>query len=134
MLVDDDAIVRMVATKILKSIAFNRFVSTFENGHLAIEEIRSRVTAGKIDLHNSPILLLLDINMPVMDAWSFLDQFSTLDPEARKRFYIVVITSSIDTNDRTRALSCPDVQDYISKPLSAKHLTDFLTKHKLIEM
>ncbi|GAA0879582.1 response regulator [Algoriphagus jejuensis] len=133
-LVDDDLIVRMVATKILKSIDFNGTISAFENGALAIEEIRRRFSSEKIDSNGPPILLLLDINMPVLDAWGFLDQFSTLDQEFKKNFYISIITSSIDTNDRIKAFSCSDVVDYISKPLSAKHLTDFLSKHSLIEV
>ncbi|WP_026969065.1 response regulator [Algoriphagus terrigena] len=131
-LVDDDAIVRMVATKILKSIDFNNAISSFENGELAIEEITGRFAERKYS-GDEKVLLLLDINMPILDAWGFLDEFTELSPDIKKHFLIAIITSSIDTNDRIKAFSYPEVLDYITKPLSAKHLTDFLTRHGLFE-
>jgi CheY-like chemotaxis protein len=130
-LVDDDAIVRMVAIKILKSIDFKEVISSFENGQLAIEEIRRRFLTDGSPIKGDPILLLLDINMPVLDAWGFLDEFVKLSPDIKKHFLIAIITSSIDTNDRIRAFSYGEVLDYITKPLSGKHLTDFLSKHHL---
>ncbi|MBN7811974.1 response regulator [Algoriphagus sp. H41] len=132
-LVDDDPIVRMVAIKILKSIDFNHTVSSFENGQLALDAIKSRLSEGYIFGEDEPILLLLDINMPILDAWGFLDEFSELPPAVRNNFLIAIITSSIDTNDKIRAFSYADVVDYITKPLSAKHLSDFLTKHSLYQ-
>lgn len=134
MLVDDDAIVRMVATKILKSIDFNGAISAFENGQLAIDEIRRRFILEKSIPSDDRTLLLLDINMPVLDAWGFLEEFSSLDHKVKAHFYVAIITSSIDTNDRIKAFSYPDVLDYITKPLSGKHVTDFLTKHHLLEV
>ncbi len=130
-LVDDDAIVRMVAIKILKSIDFNSAISSFENGQAAIDEIKRRVETQEILSLDEPILLLLDINMPMLDAWGFLDEFSELSAEVRRNFLIAIITSSIDTNDKIKAFSYEDVLDYITKPLSAQHLTDFLSKHQL---
>ena len=130
-LVDDDSIVRMVATKILKSIDFNHAISSFENGQLAIEEVAKRFASNESTDTEDKILLLLDINMPVLDAWGFLDEFAEFSTDIKKHFLIAIITSSIDTNDRIKAFSYSEVLDYITKPLSAKHLTDFLTKHEL---
>lgn len=131
-LVDDDAIVRMVATKILKSIDFSNTISSFENGELAIKEITGRFARSESS-GDEKVLLLLDINMPVLDAWGFLDEFTKLRPDIKKHFLIAIITSSIDTNDRIKAFSYPEVLDYITKPLSVKYLTDFLTRHGLYE-
>ena len=134
MLVDDDVIVRTVATKILKSIDFNGTISTFENGQLAIDEIQRRFCREKSIPGGDRTLLLLDINMPILDAWGFLDKYSSLDQKIKSHFYVVIITSSIDSNDRLRAFSYPDVHDYINKPLSGEHVTDFLNRHHLLEM
>ena len=78
-------------------------------------------------------LVVLDLNMPIMDAWGFLDEFTKLDQDIKDQFLISIITSSIDSNDRNMAFSYPDVKDYITKPLSGKHVIDFLTKHQLYE-
>lgn len=130
MLVDDDAIVRMVATKILRSIDFGGTISSFENGRLAINAIQKKFVSDKAESRER-ILLLLDINMPILDAWGFLDEFIRVSPKTKTHFLIAIITSSIDTSDRIKAFSYPDVKEYITKPLSGKHLTDFLTKHHL---
>ncbi len=130
-MVDDDAIVRMVAVKIFRSIGFDKAISSFENGQLAIDEIRRRFVTGGSPAKDDRILLLLDINMPVLDAWGFLEEFAKLSPDIKSHFLIVIITSSIDTQDRIRGFSYGEVLDYLTKPLSAQHLTDFLSKHRL---
>lgn len=132
-LVDDDDIVKMVASKILKSIGFENTISQFDNGKTALAEIRKRIADQTLYPSSAPVLLLLDINMPIMDAWGFLEEFTKLDQEIKNHFLISIITSSIDSNDRNMAFSYPDVKDYITKPLSGKHVIDFLSKHKLYE-
>lgn len=131
--VDDDAIVRMVGKKILNSIEFNKTITQFDNGQSALDDIVRRVDQNKFDQLKEPILILLDINMPILDAWGFMDEFSKLDQKIKKHFLIAIITSSIDNSDREKAFSYPEVMDYISKPLSVKHVTDFLSKHQLYE-
>lgn len=133
MVVDDDAIVRTVVTKILKSIDFNGPITAFENGRLAIEEIKKRFNGKQSISYDDRTLLLLDINMPILDAWGFLDEYSRMDREIKSHFYVVIITSSIDSRDRLKAFSYSDVIDYINKPLSGQHATDFLNKHRLLE-
>lgn len=132
-LVDDDAIVRMVAGKILKNIEFKNPISGFENGKKAIDLIAQKVANEEYENTGEQILLLLDINMPVMDAWNFLDEFQKFDPEIKSHFLISIITSSIDTSDKTKAFSYPEVSDYITKPLTGKHILEFLKKHNLYE-
>lgn len=132
-LIDDDAIVKMVASKILRSVGYYKTISPFDNGLTAIQEIKNRITNQSLEGLPEPVLILLDINMPVMDAWGFLNEFTQLDLSVKKHFLISIITSSIDSQDRQMAFSYPDVKDYITKPISGKHVTDFLTKHGLYE-
>ncbi len=131
MFVDDDAIVRLVGSKILKSIEFDKKISHFENGQKAIDDIQERIQTNNFPSEDCPIMILLDINMPTMDAWGFLDAFQDFDHEIKKYFLISIITSSIDSSDKTRAFLYPDVMDYIQKPLSGKHVIDFLSRHHL---
>lgn len=132
-LVDDDMIVRMVASKILRSIDYKNPITGFENGKIALDAINRMAAANEYDYTGEKILLLLDINMPVMDAWGFLDNFQGIDPEIKKHFLISIITSSIDSSDKAKAFSYAEVSDYITKPLTGKHILDFLTKHNLYE-
>lgn len=132
-LVDDDAIIRMVASKILKSIEFKNPIYGFENGQIALDEISKKIAANEFEFTDEKILLLLDINMPIMDSWAFLDKFKKFNQEIKEHFIISIITSSIDTSDKEKAFSYPEVSDYITKPLTGKHILDFLAKHNLYE-
>lgn len=132
-LVDDDAIVRMVASRILRRIDFKNAISTFENGKMAIDMISKKIAESEFEYTDERILILLDINMPIMGAWDFLDEFKKFDQKIKKHFLISIITSSIDTSDKTKAFSYPEVADYITKPLTGKHILDFLKKQHLYE-
>lgn len=132
-LVEDDAIVRLVATKIFKNIEFKNPIHSFENGKVAIEAITKKIAENQFETDGEKILMLVDINMPVMDAWAFLDKFKELDQKVKKHFLVSIITSSIDSSDKMKAFSYPEVSDYITKPLSGKHIIDFLKKHNLYE-
>ncbi len=131
--VDDDAIIRMVGSKLLRSIGYDGVITNYENGKIAIENVKERFDEKKFGNGENPILLFLDINMPIMDGWGFLDDFSAFPNEFKSHFKITIITSSISPIDKDKAFSYADLMDYIQKPLSAKHLQDFLTEHDLLE-
>ena len=71
---------------------------------------------------NISAILLLDINMPVMTGWEFLERFATLDNKLKERIKIFVVSSSLDERDRQRALSNANVTDYITKPLTPESM------------
>ena len=63
-----------------------------------------------------PILILLDINMPGMSGWEFLERLQ--DEAPKSNIFVVVVTSSINSSDRQKAMQYPLVLDYLEKPLS----------------
>ncbi len=130
MFVEDDMIVKKVGSILFRTIGFTKPISFFENGSLAIQEIQRRIGEDGFESQQFPVLILLDINMPVMNAWEFLNEYSSYSQSVKKRFRIAVITSSINPEDEVKAYSFPDVLDYIQKPLSPEFLKDFLLKHQ----
>jgi CheY-like chemotaxis protein len=74
-----------------------------------------------------PALILLDLNMPVMGGWEFLELFSTQYPHFVERIKIFVLSSSINPEDRIRASKEPLVQAFLYKPLNEKDI-DILRK------
>ncbi|QCW99192.1 response regulator [Aggregatimonas sangjinii] len=94
-IIDDDPITVFGIKKILTNVVVCKTVSTYMNGKLAIDDIKENINNG-----NVPQIIFLDINMPIMDGWQFLEEFLKLPITQKVR--INIVTSSIDQADRDR--------------------------------
>lgn len=112
-LLDDDPITNKLHHMIITKHNKNRKVVPFENSNLALEYLRS----------HQPDLVLLDLNMPEIDGWKFLDLLN----EYHINVDVVIVSSTINAADSNRAYSYPSVKDFLMKPLTydkIKHLID----------
>jgi CheY-like chemotaxis protein len=120
-IIDDDPIC-VYGTKIL--LNHNNFygsnILVYEDGYEALVNFTAMVVSGK----SLPDIILLDLNMPVMNGWEFLDEFVKL-PLANKPS-IFVVSSHFDPDEIDKGNRYGIVKDYISKPLLASNLTDLL--------
>ncbi len=121
LLVDDDEINNFISIKLIKKAVENTAISACLNGRFAIEEL---VEIQKHDPSLLPDFILLDINMPIMNGWEFLDEYKRLniDPLGKSKIYI--ISSSVFSNDINKARSYPLVKNFISKPLSVDKIKE----------
>ena len=121
LLVDDDEINNFISIKLIKKALENTEISSCLNGRFAIEEL---IEIQKEDPEKLPDYILLDINMPIMNGWEFLDEYKRLniDPAGKSKIYI--ISSSVFSNDINKAKSYPLVKNFISKPLSVEKIKD----------
>lgn len=78
-------------------------------------------------LSDVPELIFLDLNMPGMDGFKFLDEFSKLSDFVRSKCKIIVISSTVDPVAKHRALMYPSVVRFLSKPLDVFQLKDFIS-------
>ncbi|MFK7814477.1 MAG: two-component system response regulator [Maribacter sp.] len=92
-IIDDDPITVFGMRKMLDSLVTYNVLNTFENGKIAIEAIKEMLFSGQ----DIPEVIFLDINMPIMDGWQFLEEFIALSIE--NKICINIITSSIDSAD-----------------------------------
>ena len=118
-LIDDDNIFNFINKKIISMTDFAEDVSSYSNAVRAIEDLWRISNTGE---KSFPDVIFLDINMPVMDGWEFLDEFEKLPIAARKDCIIYMLTSSIDPSDIEKARSYKSVKNFISKPLSEEIL------------
>ncbi|MDB5193051.1 MAG: two-component response regulator [Segetibacter sp.] len=118
LLVEDDPITIMVCDRIIKMSAFAENVTSCENGKKAIDFLNNQRTAS-LDF---PEVIFLDINMPVMNGWDFLEEFEKVQHSFTTLPRIYILSSTVDPEDYKKAKSYSSVEDFISKPLSKEFL------------
>lgn len=118
-IVDDDSIYVYGLKKLIGIKELNTRLSHFINGQEAIYALKK----AKED-HQLPDVILLDINMPVMDGWEFMNEFAKLKPQTGKNITVYIMSSSIDLNDIHRAKNISEVSDYLFKPVSTNQLKE----------
>lgn len=112
-LVDDDPIFAMIVQSLVaKLFDYVEFVH-YKNGEEALYQL------SQLQEQDLPDLLLLDINMPLMNGWEFLEAFSQ---DQDFDFPIYLISSSIDPEDRSRAKNNEQVKELLEKPLNKEKL------------
>ena len=118
-LVDDDPIANMISIKIIQR-NFAGGVVAFANAQEALEQITAWWShEGPAE----PVVIFLDINMPHMDGWEFLNEFEKLPGAVRDKIIVAMLTSSIDVDDIEKSKTYRSVKEFISKPLTQDKLS-----------
>jgi CheY-like chemotaxis protein len=114
-LIDDDNIYQFTARKILESTGLAKHIHSFYNGSEAIKYFKS---SDAQDPDTFPDVIFLDINMPVMNGWEFLEEYHNLYGKFPKPVVVYVVSSSIDSYDMKKSKQYKTVTDYIVKPVT----------------
>lgn len=126
-LIDDDPIFVFGAKKMMELADFCDSFLMYKNGYVAINALTSIIKHDK----NLPDIILLDLNMPILDGWQFLDEF--LKIEVPKRILIYIVSSSIDPSDIKKAKSYEEVNNFIVKPITMSDLESLKQDIKRIQ-
>jgi two-component system chemotaxis response regulator CheY len=113
-IIDDDPIHQRIAQiMISKHNLFDEYFS-YTEAQKALDFLQE----NKKNEETLPDVILLDLNMPVIDGWDFLETFETLVKEFEKNIRVFIVSSSVDEKDVLRSKSYVAVKGFISKPLS----------------
>ncbi|WP_026935317.1 response regulator [Christiangramia echinicola] len=121
-IIDDDPIFVFGTKKIMKLANFCNSFLVFHNGEEALNHLKPIIESNNDSL---PDVILLDLNMPVMDGWEFLDEFIKIPCE--KEITIYIVTSSIDPIDMDRAKDYDNISNYLIKPISSQKLQELMS-------
>ncbi|WP_316747444.1 response regulator [Pedobacter gandavensis] len=113
-LIDDDTIFVFLTRKTLQVANLSTDLTVFEDGKKALLDLE--LSADQPDL--LPDVIFLDLNMPVLDGWGFLEEYLLLEPKISKKIEIYIVSSSISPSELERSQGIPVVTDFLTKPLS----------------
>jgi len=119
-LIDDDMIVLKFCKMLLSKTVCGADIKIFSVPEEGLAFLHSfSIAPGK----RNPVVLFLDINMPTMSGWEFLEQFDLLHDDIKNAIRIYILSSSVDDRDRERASANKYVIDYLVKPISKEAIS-----------
>ncbi len=130
LLIDDDEMVNYLNKFVIKHANLTEKIVTSLNGKEALEFLSNTEkleSNGDTKVH--PLLIFLDINMPVMDGWEFMEAYQKMDLSQKDKIIIVMLTTSANPDDRSRAKIFPEINEFRNKPLSKEILEDIMQKY-----
>ncbi|MDQ3110211.1 MAG: response regulator [Bacteroidota bacterium] len=122
LLIDDDPDDNFFHQRIIKKMEITNAIHVARNGIEALDYLKDEKQV-------IPELIFLDINMPRMNGWEFLEQYQHLDEKQKARITIMMLTTSANPDDVKRANEIKDVTGIKTKPLSIEMLNEILAQH-----
>ncbi len=123
-IIDDDPISVFGIKRSMKETNFSDNVVVYTNGQDALDGLTKMIDEGK----KLPSIIFLDLNMPIMDGWEFLDDFIKIPNTNTDKVIIFIVSSSMDPRDIIKAKNYNMVNNYILKPILRKDLVRLMSE------
>ncbi len=129
LLVDDDEATNFIHRSVIRREELDVHVQVSRSGEDALNYLSgSGPYFPGIDLPQ-PGIIFLDLNMPGMNGWEFLDQYKKLPEIIKKRIALLILTTSINPDDEQRASAFPELNGYVQKPLTSEKLQNVIHQY-----
>ncbi|MCK0133064.1 response regulator [Arenibacter sp. S6351L] len=122
-LIDDDEIFQFIMKNTIAEISPDIRIKFFSDGEKGIDFLKQNLGAAT----NLPDIILLDVNMPFMDGWEFLNEYKSLQTEIKKDINIYLLTSSNNPNDIAMAKEISELSGYLVKPISKEGIKNLIS-------
>jgi CheY-like chemotaxis protein len=130
LLIDDDFTTNYLHKKIISKSEIDLPIEVANNGKEGIDKLLA--LNETINNKDTLVLIFLDINMPIMDGWGFLEIFNEIKSTLNFSTNLFIVSSSINPDDENRAKSNPTVLDYLPKPLTVDMLGKIKASYEVV--
>lgn len=130
LLIDDDTATNFISKMLIKKAGITKHIETVSNGKQALDYLTNSGKYEKLDVDfPKPMLILLDINMPVMDGWEFAEAFSKLESYKKGEITVIMLTSSLNPDDKERARNIDAISGFQNKILTMGAIVDIMNEY-----
>jgi CheY-like chemotaxis protein len=133
LLVDDDTATNVVNRIIINRLNLNTHIEVTLNGKQAMDYLTYKGQYNYSSTHPpQPGIIFLDINMPLMNGWEFIAEYDKLPKEQKENIIVVMVSSSLNPEDKKRAASNSTITKFVSKPLNREVIEKLVEENFLL--
>ena len=121
-IIDDDHIFIYGVKRLMEETSFCDNLLVYQNGQDALEDLKNMVEEGV----SLPSIIFLDLNMPLMTGWEFLDEYLQIEKQDPAGSKVYIVSSSIDPKDLLRIKDYNVIRNYILKPVTSDDLQNII--------
>ena len=127
-IIDDDTIYHFILTSIINKNKLAESILSFLDGEKAIQYL----TENKMNNEKIPDVLFLDVNMPIMDGWMFIQEYARIKTDITKKTLVFMLSSSANPIDIERAEKISEISNYIIKPINLEEVKIIFDSYKTL--
>ena len=127
-IIDDDIVSHFILTSIINLNKLADSILSFMDGEESIQYF----TNNKTENEKIPDIVFLDVNMPIMDGWMFVEEYARIKKDITKKTVIFMVSSSVNPIDIERAGKISEINDYILKPIKLSELKKIFKNYEVL--
>ena len=125
LLIDDDEATNFLHKLVIQRSGYAEEIVAYQNAEEALTYLGTE-SGGR---YPQPDLIFLDINMPRMNGWEFMDAYANLTEEQRGKVVVMMLTTSLNPDDKEKADGIENITGFLTKPLTKEMLRGVLDRH-----
>ncbi|HWK07254.1 MAG TPA: response regulator [Puia sp.] len=129
LLIDDDEPTNFLNKMTVEQTGCARHVAIAQSGQEGLDFLMGQRSAVNDTDCPHPDLIFLDINMPAMDGWEFMEKYKQLPKEQKASIVLIMLTTSLNPDDEEKTKHIPEISGFENKPLKERQLEQILEKY-----